>query len=218
MLQHVYIGADPRLPQIWAMLSAWDWQQVDDDADGLYDSPAVAVFNTWWQIMSERIFRDDLGSAFEATIVANLAYRLLVPDPGLPLLHDYLGVETVGDAVTASLVGALDELGTRFGSADPADWRQPIATITWMPLGLGKVPPAIWMNRGTYNQLVHLGVGPKLYGQNVVAPGQSGLLSSPHFADQLELYASWRYKPMRLHRRDLRDAFDSVITTHGDPD
>jgi acyl-homoserine lactone acylase PvdQ len=37
-----------------------------------------------------------------------------------------------------------------------------------------------------------------LYGQNVVAPGQSGDPFSPHFSDQLPLYASWAYKAMRL--------------------
>jgi len=218
MLQHVTICADRRLSKIWAMLSAWDWQQVDDNADGLYDSPAVAVFNTWWQFMSERIFLDDLGTAFQPNVVANLAYRLLVPDPSVPLLHDYLGPETVDEALTASLVSALDALQTRFRSANPAHWRQPIARITWTPLGLGSVPATVWMNRGTYNQLVHLGVGPELYGQNVVAPGQSGLLSSPHFADQLDLYATWRYKPMRLDRRDLRHAVESTIILHAEED
>lgn len=218
MLQHVNIGADARIPQIWAMLSAWDWLQEDEDGDGSYDSPAVAVFNTWWRIMNDRIFLDDLGSALDPNVVANLAYRVLVPDPAVPLLHDYLGGETVDGAVTASLVSALDELQTRFASADPADWLQPTAKIVWTPLGLGTVPDTIWMNRGTYNQLVHLGTGARLYGENVVAPGQSGLVSSPHFADQLELYTTWRYKPMRLNRQDLRDAFGSAIILHADPE
>jgi penicillin amidase len=66
------------------------------------------------------------------------------------------------------------------------------------------------MNRGTYNQIVHLGPGPELYGENVVAPGQSGDLRSPHFGDQLELYATWTYKPMRLNRADLEGYIESV--------
>ena len=74
------------------------------------------------------------------------------------------------------------------------------------------------MNRGTYNQLVHLGTGPQLFGQNVVAPGQSGNPFSPHFADQLELYATWRYKPMRLDREDVRDFTGSALTLRADPD
>ena len=216
MLQHVNIGADARLPQVWAMLSAWDWRQVDEDGNGVYDSPAVAVFNTWWKTMTERIFLDDLGSAFQANVVANLAYRLLIPNPGVPLFRNYLGAATVDGEVTASLISAMDELQTRFGSTDPAAWLQPTAKIVWTPLGLGSVPATIWMNRGTYNQLVHLGNGSKLFAQNVVAPGQSGLPSSPHFADQLELYATWRYKQMRLDRQDLKNAMDTAITFESD--
>jgi acyl-homoserine lactone acylase PvdQ len=118
--------------------------------------------------------------------------------------------------MTVTLVGALDSLQARFGSADPADWHQPIAQIVWTPLGIGKVPNTIWMNRGTYNQIVHLGKGPQMYGQNVVAPGQSGVPTSPHFADQLPLYANWLYKPMRLNRQDLHGFVQSTITLHAD--
>ena len=44
MLQRVTIGADPRLAEVWSLLEAWDWLQEDNNNDGLYDSPAVAVF------------------------------------------------------------------------------------------------------------------------------------------------------------------------------
>jgi acyl-homoserine lactone acylase PvdQ len=37
-----------------------------------------------------------------------------------------------------------------------------------------------------------------------IAPGQSGDPTSPHFADQLELYATWEYKEMVLRRVDGR--------------
>lgn len=217
MLAHVDADADARLPHVLALLSGWDRLQLDGDDDGFYDSSAVAVFNTWWQIATERIFRDDLGSVFQPSIVANLAYRLMLPNPSLPLLHDYLGAESVGDALTTSLINAMDTLQVRFASANLADWRQPVATIKWTPLGLGTVPDTIWMNRGTYNQFVHLGMGPQLYGLNVVAPGQSGVLFSPHFSDQLELYKTWTYKPMRLNRQDLRGHIESSVTLHSRP-
>lgn len=126
------------------------------------------------------------------------------------MLHDYLGAETVTDALTGALVDALDMLTTQYGSADPANWLQPAAMIHWSPIGAGSVPDTIWMNRGTYNQIVHLGMGPKLYAQNVIAPGQSGDPFSPHFADQLALYATWTYKPMRLARPDLKDYTESI--------
>ena len=45
----------------------------------------------------------------------------------------------------------------------------------------------------------------------MVAPGQSGDPFSPHFADQLELYATWAYKPMRLTRQDLVGNTESEV-------
>jgi acyl-homoserine lactone acylase PvdQ len=85
-----------------------------------------------------------------------------------------------------------------------------MAEIVWAPSGTGSVPNTLWMNRGTYNQITHLGPGRALFAENVVSPGQSGDPFSPHFADQLELYATWTYKPMYLNRGDLAGHEESV--------
>jgi acyl-homoserine lactone acylase PvdQ len=45
-----------------------------------------------------------------------------------------------------------------------------------------------------------------------VSPGQSGDPFSPHFADQLPLYATWTYKPMNLSRQDLKGFEGTVLT------
>jgi penicillin amidase len=211
MLARVDTSADARLPGIVALLSAWDWLQVDSDGDHLYDSPAVAVFNTWWLTFADRVFADDLGGLFDRVLTGNLAHRLLDDDPALPLRYDYLGGETVEQATTGALIEALDVLTAEYGSADPADWLQPIAEIVWHPLGLGRVPNTIWMNRGTYNQIIQVGPEGTLVGENVVAPGQSGNPFSPHFSDQLDLYATWAYKPMRLTGADLIGHIESIL-------
>ncbi|MEA2058480.1 MAG: penicillin acylase family protein, partial [Actinomycetota bacterium] len=210
LLTEVDEAADPRLPQIVDLLAAWDWLQEDEDGNELYDSPAVAIFNTWWEHAASDIFGDELGGFADSTVVGNLMYRLLHDDAALPLMAEYLDGVTASDALTAALVGTLDQLTIDYGSADPATWLQPIAEIVWAPTGVGTVPNTIWMNRGTYNQIVHLGPGPHLWGQNVISPGQSGDAFSPHFDDQLELYATWQYKPMRLTRNDLRGHTEST--------
>jgi acyl-homoserine lactone acylase PvdQ len=215
LLARVDTGADPRLPDIAALISAWNMLQEDEDADGYYDdSPAGLVFNTWWAAAVERIFADDLGSALQQNIVANMMYRLIAPAPALPLQHDYLGGETVEGALTAAMITALDALEVAFGSANVADWQQPISEIHHRPNGLATVPNTIWMNRGTYNQLVHLGRGPGLFAENVVAPGQSGVAGDPHVDDQLDLYATWSYKPMILGDNDLVGNVESVTELH----
>jgi penicillin amidase len=211
LLAHVDHTADPRLRQIVPMLASWNHLQVDNDGDGAYDHPGGAIFNAWWEAFAARVFSDDTAGLIDRFTIGNLADRLLRgADAALPLAHDYLQGESLSGAVTASLVAALDELTVTYGSAEPAAWQQPIATITWSPLGIGTVADTIWMNRGTYNQIVHLGEGRDLFAQNVVSPGQSGDFRSPHFADQLELYATWQYKPMRLSAADLRGHEESV--------
>jgi hypothetical protein len=70
------------------------------------------------------------------------------------------------------------------------------------------------MNRGTYNHIVEMPKtrrwtkfwkrDPKAV--NVIPPGQSGFISfvdgvptiNPHAYDQLELYDTWTYKPVRF--------------------
>jgi penicillin amidase len=208
MLDAVDASADPRLPAAVALLRGWDWLQTDADGDHRYDSPAVAVFNAWWQASLEELFFPKLGAGVDATLCAQILYRLLAGGAAaLPVQADYLDGASVGDALTQSLVDALDALAARFGSLDMAMWLPPRAEIFWQPGGIGSVSNTLWMNRGTYNQIVHLGHGANLFGENVVAPGQSGDFRSPHFSDQLELYATWTYKPMRLRLGDqLRHA------------
>jgi penicillin G amidase len=211
LLSHVDVGADPRLPAVVARLRAWNWLQVDADQDGRYDDPSVATFNTWWPNLISQVFADEFPGGLEPNVAGNLLARVIGAAPqALPLAHDYLGGQTVDAAVTAGLVHALNQLASQYG-ADPASWLEPDAHISWEALPLvPQVPDTIWMNRGTYNQIVHLGVGRHLWAENVVSPGQSGDPASPHFADQLALYATWRYKPMRL---DMPDLTGHIVST-----
>jgi penicillin amidase len=211
MLDAVDASADSRLPGAVALLRGWDWLQNDQDGDKKYDSPAVAVLNAWWQATKESLLFPTLGPKVDGTLCANIVYRLLLgPQAALPVQADYLKGQTIGQALTKSLVKALDGLATTFASADMSTWLQPRAEIFWKPGGIGSVPNTLWMNRGTYNQLVHLGHGSAMYARNVISPGQSGDYRSPHFADQLQLYATWTYKPMRLTKWDQLKHAESV--------
>ncbi|HEY6097960.1 MAG TPA: penicillin acylase family protein [Anaeromyxobacter sp.] len=208
LIRAVDASADPRLPAALALLGRWDLLQTDEDADGFYDSPAVALFNTWWQKTVDSVLTPKLGPQADPVVSGNVLYRLLQgKKAALPVQADYLGGRTIGGAVTESLVGALDALAAQYGTADMDAWLQRRAEIFWTPGGIGSVRNTLWMNRGTYNQLVHLGHGANLRAVNVIAPGQSGDFRSPHFADQLPLYETWTYKPMRLTLEDqLRNA------------
>jgi penicillin amidase len=207
------LRSDPRLPGAVALLRGWDWLQQDANGDGKYDSPAVAVLNTWWETTVAGLLAPKLGTSVDRTLCAQIVYRLLEGSAAaLPVQADYLGGKTIGAALTGSLADALDALAVRYASPDPTAWLQPRAEIFWEPGGIGSVPNTIWMNRGTYNQIVHLGRGSSLYAENVIAPGQSGDYRSPHFSDQLALYETWTYKPMRLETGDQRRHAESVTT------
>lgn len=211
MLDAVDTSADPRLPGAVGLLRGWDWLQTDEDGDGRYDSPAVAVFGTWWAKTVASVLLPEIGPGADPTVCGNLIFRLLEGSKAaLPVQGDYLGQRSIGAALTDALRDALDALAVQYGSADVSTWLQKRSEIVWAPGGIGTVPNTLWMNRGTYNQLVHLGEGKLLRALNVIAPGQNGDFRSPHFADQLPLYETWTYKPMRLTRDDQMRHAESV--------
>jgi penicillin amidase len=214
MLAKLDSSADPRIPGIVNMLESWNLLQEDTNQDGFYDNTAVTIFNTWYPTFIINVFLDELNGWYDTYLVGNMTYRLLEDDPALPLLHDYLGGVTIQDAITSAMISSLDALTAQYGSPDPSTWLQPIDMTYWWPVGIGTVPDTIYMNRGTYNQIVHTGPGPKLFGENVVPPGQSGNSDSPHFSDQLQLYSTWTYKPMRLNMADLQGHIESIIVLH----
>jgi penicillin amidase len=205
-------GHDP----VRQLLRGWDQRRVDVDGDGHYDSPALTIFTAWYADFVNRVIVSTLGTRYGATgadsdVTANLVSRLVAGrHAALPLAVDYLHGASLRDALTASLDAATAQLTSRYGSPDPTTWLTADLTITWSPQGAGTVPATPWMNRGTYNQIVSL-LPRQPRGENVVAPGQSGDPRSPHFADQLQLYATWTYKPMRLDRSDLAGHITSDV-------
>jgi penicillin G amidase len=73
----------------------------------------------------------------------------------------------------------------------------------------------MWMNRGTQNDMVVLKPG-GIYGVNVCPPGQSGFIApdnarDKHYADQMDLYKDFQYKPMLFELRDVQANIESVI-------
>ncbi|MFQ5528165.1 MAG: penicillin acylase family protein, partial [Thermoanaerobaculia bacterium] len=208
-------SADQRLPGILGLLGGWDLLKTDlAPTDGRYDNPAVAIFNTWFLGLVDRVFGDELGGALERNAAANMVARLLIP--GLVPFNypGYLGGETPKGAVTGALVDAIDGLTAEHGSTNPADWLAPATMQVWRQIGAAPVPDTPHMNRGTYNQITHLKKG-DIFAENVIAPGQSGnpLTATgfnPHFADQLLNYATWQYKDMYLTKSSLKGHREST--------
>lgn len=210
MLALVDPSADARLGEVVSGLTGWDHLQVDLDQTGYYDDPYGTIFNAWWFALADGVF-DEVSGISNRFVVGKLVDRMLAgADAGRPLQYGYLEGATPAEAVTGALIAAQDGLTADYGSADMSAWMQPISVINWAPLPLSPgLPPTIWMNRGTYNQIVHL--RGNVTAQNVISPGQSGDPASPHFSDQQALYATWTYKPMRLSKADLKGYIESTI-------
>ncbi len=219
LLAQVATDRDPRLAAAADRLRSWGQRQLDANGDARYDNPAVAIYQAWYSALVDDHVATVLGLDFRVGGVddstsANVLARLLQgPSAALPLTADYLDGGSLRSLVTGSLVTALDRLTTQYGTADPGRWHPPVATLAYPPLGAGTTLLTPFKDRGTYNQVVSLlPGGPE--GENVVAPGQSGDVRSPHFTDQLDLYATWRYKPMRLTRADLVGHTSSTLLLH----
>jgi len=78
------------------------------------------------------------------------------------------------------------------------------------------------MNRGTYKHIVEMNTrgrrgrccGRYPHAVNVIPPGQSGFMNylgqySPHAYDQLLLYETWTYKPVRFRFGEIRRLAES---------
>ncbi len=101
---------------------------------------------------------------------------------------------------------ALLALTNQFGTTDPTAWTLPRDTIDFshpfLPVDVGSIPLS---NRATYAQIVIFGKK-KVFAESIQPLGQSGFISAagvpdPHFADQLELFSNFEYKPMPLLNR-----------------
>ena len=223
---------DPSIPtEVIDALEDWDWHYNDvvdptyPDPMGTYDDPGLTIFDAWFNKIDNEVFDDDLPSSVRAES-STLLHVFDGVDSKLPLTYDYLNGEDRDTVIVRVLKEALVELENYYGSSDISDWLTPVRlTFLWSQ---GALPTPIMhsMNRGTYNHIAEM---PKTrrwtkfwksdpHVVNVIPPGQSGFISfvegvptiSPHAYDQLGLYDTWTYKPVRYRFWDNWKVSESV--------
>jgi penicillin amidase len=101
------------------LLKTWDFQARSD-------SPAAAVFESFWRHLLQNTFDDDLPKDYwpDGGSRCNEVMRNLVKNPTDPFWDDIYTknvVETEADILKKSLADAVKELDGMFGS-DPAKW------------------------------------------------------------------------------------------------
>jgi penicillin amidase len=140
-----------------------------------------------------------------------IAYTTLTgSDPG-----HLLAGRTPTTALAAALAAGMDDMTGRFG-ADPGHWIEPalphvFATQNYagVPESVDPSPPSlpVLLNRGTENDRIVFDHGHMRF-CDVTPPGESGFIAadgtrSPHYSDQLDLYADFRCKSEWLEKRDI---------------
>ncbi len=95
--------------------------------------------------------------------------------------------------------------------------------MQWQAFNFRGVPQALpgvaqelpaYVNRGSGSSLF-IARGGSIEGYDVIPPGQSGYIGahekmSPHYADQMQMFSSFKYKPVPFERADIEKAATSV--------
>ncbi len=144
-------GATGPAADVLNTLLAWDGNYDRTGPDGTVE-PGVAT----WRAFKAACQRVALGAP-------TAARRALVGTPGSEgfvesSLGETYALRTLGAAALRSAAtGAAAELTVRFGSADPARWREPRSTVSATAQGLASPPAIPLLNRGSFEQIVELG-------------------------------------------------------------
>jgi hypothetical protein len=144
-------GAPEPAASVLNTLVAWDGNYDRTGADGRVE-PGVAT----WRAFKAACQRVALGAPTRAE-------PGLVGRPGEEgFVESTLGetyalrtLDVRGLQRAAAL--AASDLSARFGTSDPAGWREPRAMVSASAQGLASPPPIPLINRGSYEQIVELG-------------------------------------------------------------
>ncbi|MFX1550305.1 MAG: penicillin acylase family protein [Promethearchaeota archaeon] len=215
---------DPNIQAALPYLVAWDEHYNDylppqwPNPAATYDDPGLTIFNKWYNKIFNEVF-DEPGVYGGSSTLIHVFDGV---NSKLPLYFDYLNGEDRDVVINRVLLEAIEELKATYG-LDMSTWLTEVRTVTFDPMGALPTKKMHEMNRGTYNQIAEMVKGkgwnrywkPSPHAVNVIPPGQSGFVQfpfipSPHAYDQLPLYESWTYKPMRYYFWDIWSVKESV--------
>ncbi|MBT2643633.1 penicillin acylase family protein [Bacillus sp. ISL-41] len=177
------------------LVEAWEMYQWDANGDNLYDDPGLTLYRSWFNQVKTSVFKELQGIGGDTN---DLLYHVLKADEKeLKTKYSFLGDIDLDQIVLESLAYTIKNPAAAHQGKDMSLWLTPASKINFQQLGGRGVEPILYMNRGTYNQIVEFSKKDSK-SVNILPPGQSGNPMSPHFDDQRLLYANWEYKPMIL--------------------
>ncbi|MCP4339825.1 MAG: penicillin acylase family protein [Desulfobulbaceae bacterium] len=190
-----------------AILEVWDGSAVADVITSKYFEAAEVIFSTWLETMITTTFADELGTMLDEAGTNMLLHvlddALAKKGSGVPPGRDYFNGADPNQVIAATFDLTLAGLTKEFKTLNPTLWVLPRSTIDFqhpfLPINVGSIPLS---NRATYGQIVIFGKK-KVFAESIQPLGQSGFISltdglDVHFADQLDLFRNFEYKPMTL--------------------
>jgi penicillin G amidase len=201
--------ANPLAPQARAVLQAWDGSAFADPVTSTNQEQGEVIFTAWVSQMLTNTFADELGSSAgeaNANTLIHVLDEALGGGSGVPPSRDYFN----GADPNTVMSQTFDQILTTLGPT-PAAWTKPRIVDRFRHVLYPTVPEVGTMlesNKNTYAQIVILS-NPHVTAQTILTLGQSGFIKvqppgtpqfDPHFADQLDLYRTFQYKPMPLYK------------------
>jgi penicillin amidase len=147
-LKDALTGSTGRARVVLRTLVNWDGSYARTNAAGTV-SPGVAT----WQEFKQQIHDTALGPMGPGALQVdgeNAAYHFFDASNGVDFGLRNLGMGGYRKAAAATFA----VLAQRFGTSDPAKWREPRHNFPWIIQGAGSPPPIPFFERGTYEQLV----------------------------------------------------------------
>lgn len=147
---------------------------------------------------------------------SKLLYNALRGDQaGVPQQYDFFNGADKNAMVVSALEEAVQTLTQKFG-ADQKNWLTPVVQQRFSPVNFLGIPQAssdealflpVFLNNGSQDNHITFSKG-NVTVCTVAAPGQSGFISpsgekSPHYQDQMELFATLGCKNEKLTKSDV---------------
>ncbi|MCM3567418.1 penicillin acylase family protein [Neobacillus mesonae] len=226
----INLPKNPKYAEVYQYLKNWNNLNEDLNKDGNYDSPAVTIFEDWWANVVDTLFKADLGDSYgELKDIIDHGYGCGVclrtfqgKKAESPVHYDWLNGISRDQLILDSLEQTLSQLEKKHGR-NMDQWLTKVRMTTFggssfigFPHGLGSDKPIPEMNRGSENHYVEMTKkGP--HGFNITPPGQIGFISKDgtvrqHYADQIDMYANWKFKPILFTDKDVKANAESVDT------
>jgi len=158
-------GATGGAQAVLSTLLAWDGSYAKTAADGTVD-PGVATWDAFRAAMAQQVrarYGEAADWAVDESVLAPL-YGGYVRSGGYHYFDaahlEATGLRTLGSGgYRAAAAAAHAALVKRFGSDDPATWREPRRMYEVGAVGATAPDPIPFFDRGTYEQFVELGPG-----------------------------------------------------------